>query len=196
MRRNRFVGRDLLPASNRAVAALLESRFVQEDSGLYVIFESRVVDWPRRSHVEPFTVARHDYDREGPEAGMPREVVDCLRGAGWERLMWMPVEVAHGALDRYVHELQHYRQLIGAESLSKARRFLSRLRHEGFIPRIKTECDPREFDADVAAFDAFETIHGSAALQDFVNREAVDLVMRSFYDRVLPLRERFKAEQA
>lgn len=196
---NRFRGRELLPEGNLRVAALVESRLVEESSGLYVVFENRVIDWPGSRRVEPFTVARHDFDRQGPEDGMPQEVVARLREPGWERLVWIPFEVTHGDLYRftirYAHELQHYRQLLGvAESLSKVRDFLSRRRREGFMPTLKGE-GPREFDADVIAFDTFEAIHGPVALQDYIGREAVDPLMRNFYDRVLPLIERFKAER-
>lgn len=200
MTENRFRGRELLPEGTLQVAALVESGFVEENSGLYIVFENRVIDWPGSHRVEPFTVARHDFDRDGAEDGMPQEVMARLSESGWERLVWIPVEVAHGDLYRftirYAHELQHYRQLLGvAESLSKVRDFLSRRRREGFTPTLKGEEDPREFDADVIAFDTFEAIHGRVTLQNFIEREAaVDPLMRNFYHRVLPLIERFKAE--
>ena len=197
MRQNRFRGRELLPEGNLHIAAQIESRLVEESSGLYVVFENNEIVWPRLPHVEPFTVARHDFDREGPEDGMPQEVVALLE-SGWERLVWMPVEVAHGDLMqftiRYAHELQHYRQLLGEESLSKVRNFLSKIRREGFAPTIKTEKDPVEFDADVVAFNIFEAIHGRVALQNYIESESADSVMRNFFYHVLPLRERFKAE--
>jgi hypothetical protein len=118
------------------------------------IFEDRRIAWSGLDRVEPFTVARHDLERDGPEEGTPTEVMGHLREIGWERLVWIPVEVAHGDVGRftirYAHELQHYRQLLGEESLSKAQKFLAERRREGIHPTISTEKNPAEFDAPCA----------------------------------------------
>jgi hypothetical protein len=198
MTTNRFIGRERLPKTNLRTAYLIESRFVDEDSGLYVVFEDRSIAWPGLDGVEPFTVARHDFEHDGSEKGTPEEVMAHLRDVRWERLVWIPVEVAHGDVGRftirYAHELQHYRQLLGAESLQKARNFLAERRLKGITPTIATEKTPAEFDADVVAFDTFESIHGPGALRDFIERESADPKMKYFHDRVLPLRDLFKAK--
>ena len=96
---------------NLRTAYLIESQLVDEESGLYVVFEDRRIAWFGLDRVEPFTVARHDLERDGPEEGTPTEVIGHLREIGWERLVWIPVEVAHGDVGRftirYAHELQH-----------------------------------------------------------------------------------------
>jgi len=199
MGENRFYGRELLPQLNYQLATQIEARLVDQSTGLHVVFESRVIDWPASNPVEPITVARHDYERDGPEPGTPAEVVQHLNESGWERFVWVPVGVGHGDrfrfTIRYAHELQHYRQLLGSDSLSKARAFLSRVRAAGHRPAIKSEMFATEFDADVVGFDVFEAIHGEAALRELVESDAGDQKMRDFYDRVLRLRARFKAWQ-
>lgn len=195
---NRYVGREFLSAENLHAASRLESRMVSDITCLLVIFEHRHIDWPGRNPVEPFTVARHDFRRDGPEFGTPVEVLARLNDPDWERFIWLPFEVAHGDCYgftmRYAHELQHYRQLVDRQSLSKARAFLSDLRRDGFKPTIKSEGNPNEFDADIVALDMFEELHGQSALQAFVSRESESPVMGDFYSRILPLRARFKAK--
>lgn len=196
MTRNRFVGRDALPAGIVRCANDVEHRMVLADSGLLVVFESRAISWPDKDRIEPFYVARHDFERDGPERGTPVEVLDHLADPEWNHFVWVLFEFAHGDelrfTIRYAHELQHYRQVSDPQSLHDAREFLRQLKRSGFVPTIRTENDPREFDADRVSLCVSREIHGQEKLSRYIEAESCDSRIGNFYQRLLTLESRWE----
>ncbi len=143
MTANSFFGRNLLSNAILCCAEKVEYRMVEAGSGLYVVFESAPIVWPGENRMTPFYVARHDYDRDGPEAGTPDPIKDHLSSPGWTHFIWLPFEVAQGNCGqftiRYAHELQHYRQVLNPQFSRDALKFLRALKQSGYVATLNVE---------------------------------------------------------
>ena len=191
---NLFFGRNTLSDEVAASAESVERRMLATESGLHVIFEEAPVHWPKVQHI-PFYVARHDYNRAGPDSGTPNEVIRHLSRPGWDHLIWVPSEIAHGNscqfTIRYAHELQHYRQVRDPQCVREAKTFLTYLRNSGYVATLKVERDPREFDADLSALIVFREIHGDLRLMEHVAEESRNPTMANYWDRLRELERRW-----
>ena len=195
MSANKFIGKEMLPAHIKNTVDIIGQYFIEENTGLYIAFESTKIFWPRFERVEPFVVAYNDFVREGPEDGMPPEVIARLEDKGWDYYIWIPYEVAHGELDqfilRYAHELQHYKQFINKPSINYPREFLREWKRKGNTPGFAIEGSWREFDSEMASLKIYEEIFGSERFLKYIYNLS-DLTMKNYYEYLLIFRRQFE----
>lgn len=188
---NRSKGRSELPSINSRIAHLLEQKHVKENSGLFVVFEQRHIEWPSFSPAKPFYVSRTALENDGPEPETPPEILGYFSQPDWNHFIWLPNDVSHGDVAaftmQYAHELRHYCQRLNPSLVQSTKKFLDSKKRKGWMPFLKFENDAAEFDAHENALRCFEDIHGFQALQDFVSQASQNEMMKHFYERLFAL---------
>lgn len=196
MSANKYIGKEILPIHIKKAVDLIDPYFIEENTGLYITFESTNIFWRNSEIVEPFVVAYHDFEREGPEEGMPLEIIARLKEKGWAYFIWFPFEVAYGDVNqfvlRYAHELQHYKQFINKSLINQPREFLKEWKRKGNTPTIAIENSWREFDSEMASLRIYETLFGAEQFLKYIS-QIPDLKMRNYYEYLLNFRCQFES---
>lgn len=170
----------------------VEELLIYVDSGLKVVFEDEST--PERpvptqgTQDEALFVSRARVEENGGVETIPPQIHRFFKEDDWNYLIWMPRQFVYGdprrMVIRYAHECQHYRQALDPSLLSVVRDFRAELIQEGFLPTIKVEKIPEEFDADRAAYEIFVDIYGKSGWDLYVMEESHDAQMANFFSRL------------
>jgi hypothetical protein len=76
---NKFVGFESLPSENQQIASVVGRLFIENESGLLVVMESKRLDCASMAWNVPLTVNRLNLQQQGPEMGTPIEILKHMQ---------------------------------------------------------------------------------------------------------------------
>lgn len=198
---DRFTGREFLAPETRHNAELVEQQLFISNTGIHVVFESRLINGPTRYECNAFHVARTAFERDSSGGNRSedienttQEILEYLNSPHWNFFIWIPKNIVDGDSRKfamqYLHELAHHRQNLDNNVLVKPKEFLKLWKRSHF-PQTEAEKSADELDAHRVALQEFENIFGSNVLQSYINDQPPK--SREFFARLNKLIQEYEA---